>query len=239
VSTQAAKWIPGTVAKCKLPKTADSTMVVDAPESTEGVEGVFGVVHAPESFWEGVEEVFGLAGKHGKGKKKKKLAATCMDNDNKKGCLRGSEEGECAWCDGGYMPEGKCLAAMAAKFLPEMVAKCKMSKEQQLEEEAVVLDTAEDDEQEDDGEQEEQEEQLAAGEDTPGDDPKPKPQAVSCGDNDNKEDCLELGAQEGQCAWCKGDFMPASCVGLKAAEWIPETVAKCKLPAKQEAVATS
>eukprot|EP00775_Hariotina_reticulata_P005290 gene5289-5525_t len=29
----------------------------------------------------------------------------------------------------------------------------------------------------------------------------------------------------------KGDFMPASCVGVKAAEWIPGTVAKCKLPA--------
>jgi hypothetical protein len=68
----------------------------------------------------------------------------------------------------------------------------------------------------------------------PGDDPKPKPQAVSCGDNDNKADCLDLGAQEGQCAWCKGDFMPASCVGLKAAEWIPGTVAKCKLPAKPQ-----
>jgi len=29
-------------------------------------------------------------------------------------------------------------------------------------------------------------------------------------------DCLDLGAQEGDCAWCKGDFMPASCVSVSA-----------------------
>ena len=57
------------------------------------------------------------------------------------------------------------------------------------------------------------------------DDPdKPKPKATSCGDNKEKRDCLDLGAEEGDCAWCKGDFMPASCVGVKAAEWIPEQV---------------
>jgi hypothetical protein len=178
-------------------------------------------------------------GKHGKDKKKKKVAATCMDNDNKKGCMRGSEEGDCAWCAGGFMPQGNCMPVMAAKFLPEMVAKCKLPKK-----DAVKLESDDEDilyEEYDQEEQEEQEEQLGAGEEATGDDPKPKPQAVSCGDNDNKADCLDLGAQEGQCAWCKGDFMPASCVGLKAAEWIPETVAKCKLPAKpqQQLVAAS
>jgi hypothetical protein len=61
------------------------------------------------------------------------------------------------------------------------------------------------------------------------DDPKPKP-PTSCGDNKEKDDCLELGAQEGDCAWCKGDYMPPSCVGVDAAKWIPETVAHCKLP---------
>jgi hypothetical protein len=54
------------------------------------------------------------------------------------------------------------------------------------------------------------------------DKPKPRP-AVSCGDNKEKHDCLD-GAEEGDCAWCEGDFMPASCVGVKAAEWIPEQV---------------
>lgn len=70
------------------------------------------------------------------------------------------------------------------------------------------------------------------------DKPKPKP-PTSCGDNKDKHDCLHLAAQEGDCAWCEGDYMPASCVGVKAAQYIPETVAKCKLPKKQQqAVAT-
>jgi hypothetical protein len=43
-----------------------------------------------------------------------------------------------------------------------------------------------------------------------------------------------MGAEEGDCAWCEGDFMPASCVGVKAAEWIPEQVAKCKMPKKHK-----
>jgi hypothetical protein len=61
------------------------------------------------------------------------------------------------------------------------------------------------------------------------DDPKPKA-PTSCGDNKEKDDCLDLGAQEGDCAWCKGDYMPPSCVGVDAAKWIPETVAHCKMP---------
>jgi hypothetical protein len=57
------------------------------------------------------------------------------------------------------------------------------------------------------------------------DKPKPKPKAPpSCGDNKERRDCLKVGAEEGDCAWCEGDFMPASCVGVKAAEWIPEQV---------------
>jgi hypothetical protein len=55
------------------------------------------------------------------------------------------------------------------------------------------------------------------------DKPKPKP-PTSCGDNKERRDCLKMGAEEGDCAWCEGDFMPASCVGVKAAEWIPEQV---------------
>jgi hypothetical protein len=67
------------------------------------------------------------------------------------------------------------------------------------------------------------------------DDDKPKPKApVSCGDNKARRDCLELGAEEGECAWCEGDYMPASCVGIKAAQYIPEQVAKCKLPKKHK-----
>src|SRR5512135_1054455 len=55
--------------------------------------------------------------------------------------------------------------------------------------------------------------------------PKPKPKApTSCGDNKEKRDCLDLGAEEGDCAWCEGDFMPASCVSTMAAKWIPEQV---------------
>ena len=54
---------------------------------------------------------------------------------------------------------------------------------------------------------------------------KPKPKApTSCGDNKEKHDCLHLGAEEGDCAWCEGDFMPASCVATMAAKWIPEQV---------------
>lgn len=144
-----------------------------------------------------------LQGKH---KPKPKPPATCGDNKVKHDCLHlGADEGECAWCSGQYMES--CMPAAAAKFLPEMVAKCKLPKKAATEE-------------------------LAAGAGAGSDDPpKPKP-PVSCGDNKAKHDCLELGAQEGQCAWCKGDFMPPSCVGLKAAAWIPSTVAECKRPAK-------
>jgi hypothetical protein len=48
-----------------------------------------------------------------------------------------------------------------------------------------------------------------------GDKPEPKPAATSCGDNDNKHDCLCVGAAEGECAWCAGDFMPPSCVSTQ------------------------
>lgn len=74
---------------------------------------------------------------------------------------------------------------------------------------------------------------LCRVQDGGGDDPKPKP-PTSCGDNKEKRDCLRLGAEEGDCAWCAGDFMPASCVGVKAAEWIPEQVATCKMPKKKK-----
>jgi hypothetical protein len=66
--------------------------------------------------------------------------------------------------------------------------------------------------------------------------PQPK-KPTSCGDNDNKGDCLDLGADEGDCAWCQGGFMPPSCVDTGAAKWIPEFVAKCKLPKKHKKAA--
>jgi hypothetical protein len=41
---------------------------------------------------------------------------------------------------------------------------------------------------------------------------------------------VELGSEEGECAWCVGTYMPASCMSAMAAKYLPETVAKCKLP---------
>jgi hypothetical protein len=106
------------------------------------------------------------------------------------------------------------MSAMAAKYLPETVAKCKLPKDKK------AVSTP------------------SLGDDPSGDDP--KPEAISCGDNKEKADCLDLGAQEGDCAWCKGDFMPPSCVGIDAAKWIPETVAHCKMPkSKKDATVTN
>lgn len=65
------------------------------------------------------------------------------------------------------------------------------------------------------------------------DKPKPKP-PTSCGDNKERHDCLHLGAEEGDCAWCEGGFMPASCLAVQAAKFLPEQVAKCKMPKKKK-----
>jgi hypothetical protein len=94
---------------------------------------------------------------------------------------------------------GSCLSSFAAKFIPDMVAKCKLPKKHHSDAEHN----------------------------------KPKP-PTSCGDNKDKHDCLHLGAQEGDCAWCAGDYMPASCMSAAAAKYIQEQVAKCKLPKKHE-----
>jgi hypothetical protein len=40
-------------------------------------------------------------------------------------CLRGTVDGACAWCAGGYMPN-KCMDEQAAKFLPSFVTDCKV-----------------------------------------------------------------------------------------------------------------
>jgi hypothetical protein len=53
---------------------------------------------------------------------------------------------------------------------------------------------------------------------------------ASCGDNKEKSDCLDLGSQAGDCAWCKGDYMPPSCLDTMAAKYLPDTVAICKMP---------
>lgn len=55
---------------------------------------------------------------------------------------------------------------------------------------------------------------------------------TSCGDNKEKHDCIHLGAKEGECAWCAGQYMPGSCLSSFAAKFIPDMVAKCKLPKK-------
>ncbi|WIA36528.1 hypothetical protein OEZ86_007822 [Tetradesmus obliquus] len=169
MSAMAAKYLPETVAKCKLPKERKEQAVAAAAAN--------------------------------KKKKPAKAPASCADNKDKHDCVKlGSQEGDCAWCEGQYMP-ASCMSAMAAKYLPETVAKCKLPKEHK----AVSAESSDDDD-------------------------KPKPKAVSCGDNKEKDDCLDLGAEEGDCAWCKGDLMPPSCVGVDAAKWIPETVAHCKVP---------
>jgi len=142
-------------------------------------------------------------------KGEKKAAVSCGDNDNKDDCLDlGAQEGDCAWCKGDFMPPS-CVAVKAAEWIPSTVATCKMPKKKH-----------------------DQPANMAAAPS----DPSKKKAAVSCGDNKEKHDCLDLGAQEGDCAWCKGDFMPASCVSVKAAEWIPGTVASCKMPKKKDAV---
>jgi hypothetical protein len=59
---------------------------------------------------------------------------------------------------------------------------------------------------------------------------KPAKAPASCADNKDKRDCTKLGSQEGDCAWCEGAYMPASCMSAMAAKYLPEMVAKCKLP---------
>jgi hypothetical protein len=59
---------------------------------------------------------------------------------------------------------------------------------------------------------------------------KPAKAPASCADNKDKRDCTKLGSQEGDCAWCEGGYMPASCMSAMAAKYLPETVARCKLP---------
>jgi hypothetical protein len=132
---------------------------------------------------------------------KPKAPTSCSDNKNKHDCLHlGAQEGDCAWCAGDYMP-ASCLSAAAAKYIPEQVAKCKLPKKQSA---------------------------AALQQDT---DNKKKPEAPkSCGDNKDKHDCLHLGSKEGECAWCAGQYMTGSCLSTFAAKFIPDMVAKCKLP---------
>jgi hypothetical protein len=59
---------------------------------------------------------------------------------------------------------------------------------------------------------------------------KPAKAPATCADNKDKRDCTKLGSQEGDCAWCVGEYMPASCMSAMAAKYLPETVAKCKPP---------
>jgi hypothetical protein len=178
VSESIAKLVPKALADCK---------VNDEPADDDDDDDFEAVIEA-------------LDKKH---KPKPKAPTSCGDNKEKHNCLHlGAEEGDCAWCEGDFMP-ASCVATMAAKWIPEQVAKCKMPKKHKTD----SLDS---------------------------DGPSDKPKApVSCGDNKEKHDCLD-GAEEGDCAWCEGDFMPASCVGVKAAEWIPEQVAKCKMPKKHK-----
>jgi hypothetical protein len=63
---------------------------------------------------------------------------------------------------------------------------------------------------------------------------KPAKAPASCADNKEKRDCVKLGSQEGDCAWCEGEYMPASCMSAMAAKYLPETVAKCKLPKERK-----
>jgi hypothetical protein len=63
---------------------------------------------------------------------------------------------------------------------------------------------------------------------------KPAKAPASCADNKDKHDCKKLGSEEGECAWCEAGYMPASCMSAMAAKYLPEMVAKCKLPEDDE-----
>jgi hypothetical protein len=63
---------------------------------------------------------------------------------------------------------------------------------------------------------------------------KPAKVPATCADNKDKRDCTKLGSQEGDCAWCEGGYMPASCMSAMAAKYLPEMVAKCKLPKRKK-----
>jgi len=191
ISESIAKLVPKALADCKVNDAPADDDDEDDDEDDEDFEAV----------------IEALDKKH-KPKPKPKAPTSCGDNKEKHDCLHlGAEEGDCAWCEGDFMP-ASCVSTMAAKWIPEQVAKCKMPKKHKTD----SLDS--------DGPSDEP------------DKPKPKP-PVSCGDNKEKRDCLD-GAEEGDCAWCEGDFMPASCVGVKAAKWIPEQVANCKMPKKHK-----
>jgi hypothetical protein len=63
---------------------------------------------------------------------------------------------------------------------------------------------------------------------------KPAKAPATCADNKDKRDCTKLGSEEGECAWCEGGYMPASCMSAMAAKYLPETVAKCTLPKEKK-----
>jgi uncharacterized membrane protein YgcG len=133
---------------------------------------------------------------------------SCLTFTDQDSCL----DHNCGWCSSSVLGDLGCLSEGFAKLVPEALADCKLN------------DSPADDDDDDDDD-----DRLEA------DKPEPKPKAPpSCGDQKERRDCLKVGAEEGDCAWCEGDFMPASCVGVKAAEWIPEQVAKCKMPKKHK-----
>ncbi|KAF6254872.1 hypothetical protein COO60DRAFT_275649 [Scenedesmus sp. NREL 46B-D3] len=150
-----------------------------------------------------------------KQEKSAKAPASCADNKEKHDCLKqGSQEGDCAWCKGEYMP-ASCMSATAAKYLPATVAKCKLPKKHREEAAATAADAN----------------SLINKK------RKPAKAPASCGDNKDKHDCLKIGSKEGECAWCVGGYMPTSCLSAMAAKYLPESVAKCRLPKKHKAVA--
>lgn len=209
-----ARLVPSLLADCSLP-TADADD--DDDEDDDDADDA---------------ELLGRKGKkHGgcdkKHKKKKhdddkqKPPATCADNKEKHACLHlGADEGECHWCSGGFMPDG-CMAAAAAKYLPPMVATCKAPKKHKGgdKEEAATLLLLEAG-------------TVGADPDPPAPPPPPK-KPTSCGDHATKKGCLDVGAEEGDCSWCKGDWFEA-CVSVDAASLMPGTVATCKMPSHKE-----
>lgn len=145
-----------------------------------------------------------------------KPPTSCGDHDAKHACLDiGAEEGPCAWCVGDFMP-ASCVGVKAAEWIPGTVATCKMPRHHKGEGA-----------------------KLAKGK---GKHDKPEPPPASCGDNKDKHACLKVGASEGECAWCKGTYMPGSCISSMAAKYLPTMVAECKMPKKkkqQEAAAAA
>jgi hypothetical protein len=53
---------------------------------------------------------------------------------------------------------------------------------------------------------------------------KKKKTAATCMEIKDSRECVKRGADEGECAWCAGKFLPDGCIGVDKAKFIPEQV---------------